>query len=60
MPSEILTMMTPHLPLLPALCLAFAVGAITTARAADSNSQIGVFDQHADIGAVGYSRYGCL
>jgi len=53
MPSEFLAMMTPHLSLLPALCLAFAVGAIGTVRAADSNSPVGVFDQHADIGAVG-------
>jgi len=45
---------SPHVSLLPALICAFAAGAINSAaRAADQPSPVGVFDGHADIGAVG-------
>jgi TolB protein len=53
MASDTLAMIAPHLSLIPALCCAFAVGAISTARAADPASPVGVFDQHGDIGGVG-------
>jgi TolB protein len=52
MASDTLALIAPHLSLIPTLCCAFAVGAIGTARAADPAAQLGVFDQHADIGAV--------
>jgi hypothetical protein len=47
-----LAIASPHLPLMQALFCALAVGAYTSARAADQPSPVGVFDQHADIGAV--------
>jgi TolB protein len=47
-----LAMVSPHLPLIPALFCAFAVGAISSARAAEQPSTVGVFDQHGDIGGV--------
>jgi hypothetical protein len=53
MSSYALAMVSPHLPLIPALFCAFAVGAVTSARAADQPAPVGTFDQHDDIGAVG-------
>ena len=52
MPSETLAMISPHLSLLPSICCAFALGAVTSARAADSSGQVGVFEQHLDVGGV--------
>ena len=52
MSSHALAMVSPHLPLLPTLFCAFAVGAVSSARAADQPSAVGVFDQHSDIGGV--------
>ncbi len=51
MSSETLAIISPHLPLIPVLCCAFA-GVMGTARAADSTDKVGVFDQHGDIGGV--------
>jgi len=47
-----LAIISPHLPLIPALFCAFAVGAVGSARAADQPAPVGVFDQHGDIGGV--------
>ena len=52
MSSYALAMVSPHLPLIPALFCAFAVGAVSSARAADQPTAVGVFDQHGDVGAV--------
>jgi len=52
MPSHALAMVSPHLPLLPTLFCAFAVGAVSSARAADQPSGVGIFDQHTDVGGV--------
>jgi hypothetical protein len=48
-----IAMVSPHLPLIPALFCAIAVVAVSSARAADQPAGVGVFDQHSDIGAVG-------
>jgi TolB protein len=53
MSSHILELASSHLSLIPTLFGAFAVGAIIPARGADQPAQVGVFDQHADIGGVG-------
>jgi TolB protein len=52
MSPQTFAIVSPHLTLLPALFCAFAVGAMSVARAAEP-SPVGVFDEHADIGAVG-------
>jgi Tol biopolymer transport system component len=52
MPSYELALASTHISLVPALICAFAVGAAGTARAADMLSPVGVFDEHADVGAV--------
>jgi Tol biopolymer transport system component len=44
---------TSHLPLLQALFCALALGAVTSARAAEEQASVGIFDQHGDIGGVG-------
>jgi len=43
---------TAHLPLVPALLCAFAIGAVSSARASDEAAPVGVFEQHGDIGGV--------
>jgi Tol biopolymer transport system component len=53
MPSDTLALIAPHLPLLPALCCAVALGAIGTARASGPEGPVGAFEHHGDIGAVG-------
>jgi TolB protein len=53
MSSLTLAIASPHVSLLSALICALAAGALSSARAADQPSPVGVFDGHADIGAVG-------
>ena len=53
MPSDSLAILTPLFPAVPALCCALALGAAGAARAAGQPGGLGVFEQHADIGAVG-------
>lgn len=52
MSSETIAILTSHAGLLPSVCCAFALGAITSARAADAAAQVGVFEQHGDVGSV--------
>ncbi len=52
MSPHVLSIVSPHLPLMPALFCMFAVGAVSSARAADQPGPVGVFDQHADVGGV--------
>jgi hypothetical protein len=53
MSFHILELASSNLSLIPAVCCAFAIGAIVPARGADQPVSVGVFDQHADIGGVG-------
>jgi TolB protein len=53
MSSLALEIATPHLTLIPAMFCAFAIGAVGSALGAEQPSPVGVFDGHADIGAVG-------
>jgi TolB protein len=52
MSSLTLAMHSCHLTLMPALLSAFAIGAVSSARAAEQPSPVGVFDGHADVGNV--------
>jgi Tol biopolymer transport system component len=51
MPSDPYLFLSSHLALVPMLCCALA--AAGTARAGEPSTPIGVFEHHADIGAVG-------
>ena len=53
MASYAAMIMSTHLSLVPALLCVLALGAFTSAGAADDQQPVGVFDQHGDIGAVG-------
>jgi TolB protein len=52
MSPHTLAIISPHLPLIPALFCVFAVGAVSSARSEDQPAPVGVFDGHADIGGV--------
>jgi len=52
MPTETLALLSSHLCLVPSLCCALALGAISTARAADGLGRVGVFEDHSDVGNV--------
>ena len=52
MSPHVFSIVSPHLPLMPALFCMFAVGAVSSARAADQPAPVGVFDQHADVGGA--------
>ena len=48
-----MALLSSHLGLLPSVCAAFALGAVTAARAGDGQGRVGVFEQHSDVGGVG-------
>jgi Tol biopolymer transport system component len=52
MSSFTLAIVSPPMTLMPALVCAFAIGAVSSARAAEQPSPVGVFDGHSDVGAV--------
>jgi TolB protein len=52
MSSFTLAMIASHLTLTPTLLSALAMGVVSSARAAEQPSPVGVFDGHADVGGV--------
>ncbi len=52
MSPDTVMIVTPHLPVIPALFCALALGAIGSARASNEAAPVGVFEQHGDIGGV--------
>jgi hypothetical protein len=52
MPSDTVALVSPHLPLIQALLCTLAIGAVS-ARAADTPSPVGIFEDRGDIGSVG-------
>lgn len=53
MSSFTFSIVASNFQMLPALLCACAVGVVTSARAGDQPSPVGVFDGHADVGGVG-------
>jgi len=53
MSSDTLTLISAHLPLIPAILCSLAIGAIQTSKAADAPIPVGIFSEHGDMGNVG-------
>jgi TolB protein len=52
MPTPTFSLVCAHLPLIQAAVCLLALGVVSPGRAADAPSPVGVFEDHADIGAV--------